>query len=512
MPSTEWPTQWPEHLDALRTRLGELDDLGHAAHLLGWDQQTYMPPGGAPARGHVMATVERLHHDRLTEPALGALLDELGPWAAERPADDEAAALVRVVARDHRRARRVPTDLAADIARTGSEAAQVWVDARRRSDFALFQPHLERNVELRRRVADCFADEVEHPYDALLDVYEPEMTTARVREVFADLRAGLVPLIDQIAAAPRPPELPGPFAVRAQQELALEIVRTFGYDDEAWRLDRSEHPFCQSLAPSDIRVTSRFAQADLTGIFAVMHEVGHGLYEHGVDPGLARTTVGTGVSLGMHESQSRLWENFVGRSLPFWRRWHPRLRELIGDAALGGLETDDFFRAINAVQPGPIRVDADEVTYSLHVILRFELELALVEGSLAVAELPEAWNAGMRDMLGVEVPDDARGVLQDIHWAYGELGYFPTYAIGNVVAAQLWAAARADIPDIDDRLEAGEPAALREWLRERVHRFGRTVDPADVLEQATGSRLDPAPLLDHLEAKLGALYGLSASR
>ncbi len=508
MPSTEWPTEWPEHLDELRTRLGELDDLGHAAHLLGWDQQTYMPPGGAPARGHVMATVERLHHDRLTEPALGALLDVLGPWAAGRPADVEAAALVRVAARDHRRARRVPTDLAAEIARTGSEAAQVWVDARRRSDYAFFQPHLERNVELRRRVADCFADEVEHPYDALLDVYEPEMTTARVREVFADLRAGLVPLIDQIAAAPRPPELPGPFAVRAQQELALEIVRTFGYDDEAWRLDRSEHPFCQSLAPSDIRVTSRFAQADLTGIFAVMHEVGHGLYEHGVDPGLARTTVGTGVSLGMHESQSRLWENFVGRSLPFWRRWHPRLRELIGDAALGGLDTDDFFRAINAVQPGPIRVDADEVTYSLHVILRFELELALVEGSLAVAELPEAWNAGMRDMLGVEVPDDARGVLQDIHWAYGELGYFPTYAIGNVVAAQLWAAARADIPDLDERLEAGEPAALREWLRERVHRYGRTLPPGELLRRATGSALDPEPLLRHLRAKYGALYGL----
>jgi carboxypeptidase Taq len=255
-------------------------------------------------------------------------------------------------------------------------------------------------------------------------------------------------------------------------------------------------------------VTSRFTQADLTGIFAVMHEVGHGLYEHGVDPGLARTTVGTGVSLGIHESQSRLWENFVGRSLPFWRRWHPRLRELIGDAALGGLDTDDFYRAINAVRPGPIRVDADEVTYSLHVILRFELELRLVDGTLAVADLPEAWNAGMRELLGVEVPDDARGVLQDIHWAYGELGYFPTYAVGNVVAAQLWAAVRTDIPDLEERLEAGEPAALRKWLRERVHRHGRTLPPAEVLRRATGSALDPQPLLRHLRAKYGALYGL----
>src|SRR5829696_1648429 len=338
------------------------------------------------------------------------------------------------------------------------------------------------------------------------------MTTAEVRAVFDAMRERLAGLIAAVAARPQPPPPPGPFPVEAQRRLVLEIVRSLGFEEAGWRMDDAEHPFCLGLAPGDIRVTSRFSQQDLQGVFAVLHEAGHGLYEDGVDPGLARTTMGTGVSLGIHESQSRLWENFVGRGAAFWRHWHPRALALFGDAALGGVDLDGFLRAINAVRPGLIRVDADEATYALHIVLRFELEVRLIEGGLSVADLPDAWNEGMRELLGVTVPDDAHGVLQDIHWAAGELGYFPTYALGTIVAAQLWKAANTDIPDLEERLARGEPQALREWLRERVHRFGRTLDPPDVLEQATGSRLGPEPLLDHLETKLRGLYGLSALR
>jgi carboxypeptidase Taq len=497
----------PDPLARLRARVAEIDDLQHAARLLGWDQQTMMPREGAAARGEAIGTIERLAHERLTDPAVGALLDDLAARAAPGPAEDDGAALVRVVRRDHDRARRVPAELTAEIARAGSEALGVWVEARRRSDFGLFRPALERNVELRRRLAACFED-VEHPYDALVDGYEPGMTTAKLRQVLATLRDGLVPLIAAIARAPGPPALPGPFPVGSQRELALEIARSFGFDDGAWRMDLAEHPFCEALAPGDIRVTTRFSQAALNGVFAAMHEVGHGLYEHGVDPRLARTTAGTGVSLGVHESQSRLWENLVGRSLPFWRRWYPRLVEVMGDAALGGLDVDRFHAAVNTVKPGFIRVEADEATYSLHIVLRFELEVRLVEGSLAVADLPDAWNAGMRELLGVEVPDDANGVLQDIHWAYGEIGYFPTYALGNVVASQLWAAVRRDLPALDDQIAHGDTAPLREWLREHVHRFGRTLTPEELLIRATGSALDPGPFLDYLRHKYGALYGL----
>jgi carboxypeptidase Taq len=501
----------PDGFGELRDRLAELDDLDHASRLLAWDQQTHMPPGGGPARGEAMATLERVHHERAVDPGLGAVLEGLAPWAAGRDPEDEAAAIARVARRDHERARRVPAELTAELARTSSEAMGVWVEARRRSDYALLQPHLERLVELRRRLAACFP-EADHPYDALLDHYEPGMTTAEVRSVFATLRPRLVRLIETVATADSAPALPGPFPVAGQRELALEIVRTLGFEDAGWRIDDAEHPFCMGLAPGDIRVTSRFSHQDITGVFAVLHEVGHGLYEHGVDPGLARTTMGTGVSLGIHESQSRLWENFVGRSRAFWEHWHPRALALFGDAALGGAELDGFVRAINAVRPGLIRVHADEATYPLHIVLRFELEVRLIEGDLAVADLPDAWAQGMVELLGVAVPDDARGVLQDIHWAAGEIGYFPTYALGTIVAAQLWRAASAAIGDLEERLARGDTQALREWLRERVHRFGRTVEPADVVRRVTGSALDPEPLLEHLEAKYRTLYGVSDSR
>ncbi len=481
----------------LSGRLATLSDLEATGALLGWDQQTVMPAGGAEARGELMATLAQVTHERQTAPELGTLLD------AAEPQDATERAIVRVARRDHDRARRVPVGLAAELELAGSRAQEPWIQARATNDFAHFRPFLEHNLELRRRYVACF-EPAEHPYDVLLDIFEPGLTTTRVREVFGRLRDGLVPLVAAIAAAEPAPVLAGPFPVAEQQALGLEIARAFGYHDAAWRMDLAVHPFAQSVNPHDIRVTARYDERDLHGLFAVMHEMGHGLYEHQVDPALARTTLGTGVSLGMHESQSRLWENLVGRSAPFWRHWGPKLRDRFG--ALAHVEDQELLLTLNAVRPSLIRVDADEVTYSLHVILRFELEVALVEGSLAVADLPEAWNAGMRDLLGIEVPSDSDGCLQDIHWSYGEFGYFPTYAIGNIVSAQLWEAMARDLPDRDEQMAAGEYGGLRAWLGEHVHRPGRTLEPTELLERATGSGLDPAPLLAQLDAKYRALY------
>lgn len=501
------PSPEPAALTTLRERLGELDDLSSAAALAGWDEQTMMPSGGAEARGEVLATLGRLHHARLTDDGLQELLATLS--APDAGLAEEDARLVAVIARDADRARRVPERLVADIARQTTIAQVAWHEARAADDFAPFQAALEKHVELRRELAGCFP-EAAHAYDALLDNFEPDLTTERVRAVFDELKEGLGPLIQQIAAAPDPPApLPGPFPVEQQRILIAEVAAAQGFDPAHWRLDDAVHPFAQSLGSSDIRVTSRFEETTMTGLFSVLHEVGHGLYERQTSPSLARTTAGTGVSLGIHESQSRLWENLVGRSRAFWTHWHPRAVELLGADALGGDDLDAFLRSVNIVEPSLIRVEADEATYSLHVILRFELEVALVEGSLAVADLPEAWNAKTKELLGLDVPSPKVGVLQDIHWAYGELGYFPTYAIGNIVAAQLWEVIGRDLPDLDAQLARGETGALREWLREHVHRHGRLYTPAELLQRITGNDLDARPFLASLRAKYSELYALA---
>ena len=457
-----------------------------------------MPAEGGPARGEALATISRMHHERLVDPELATLLDR----AAE--AEPRIAGAVR---RDHDVARRVPGELTAELSRAGSEGYAAWLQAREENDYAVFEPALRRNIELARRYSACFPEAV-HPYDPLLDRFEPGTTTAQVAALFDRLRSGLVPLISEIAMKPtRHATLAGDLPVAAQREIGLDIVKAMGFERSGWRLDDAVHPFASSPGRGDVRVTSRFDDHSLTGLFALMHEVGHGLYEEGVDPALARTTLDTGVSLGVHESQSRLWENLVGRSPGFWSYWLPRLRERL-PLALRDIELDAFIRAINVVRPTLVRVEADEVTYSLHVILRFELELGLIEGTLDTADLPAAWASKMKQFLGIEVPDDLRGVLQDIHWSEGIIGYFPTYAIGNVLAAQLWRAARTDMPDLDAQLQRGELHALREWLREKIHRHGRLLTPPELVEQAVGGPLDPAPMLEHLREKYGALYEL----
>jgi len=498
--SAELAASSRDPLVALRERLREIDDLQHAGRVLGWDQQVLMPPRGTLARGRAFGTLERLAHERLVDPRLAALLD-----AAEAAGEDPG--VVRAVRRDHERARRVPGELVAEIAEAAAEAQPIWARARETSDFALFAPALERAVALRRRLAGCFP-EAAHPYDALLDAFEPGATTAEVRRLFDRLHAGLRPLIAAIAARPEPEPVVGAFPVESQRALVLEMARAIGFEDDAWRLDVSTHPFSEKIGPGDVRVTTRYdARNPLDGLLSALHEVGHGLYEHQVAPTLAGTTTDTGTSLAIHESQSRLWENQVGRSRAFWVHWYPRAQELFGEA-LADVPLDRWLAAMNVVRPSLIRVDADEVTYAMHVVLRFELEVALLEGELAVAELPAAWNARTEELLGVTVPDDARGVLQDIHWSFGELGYFPTYTLGSIASAQLWDAARAAMPDLEDRIASGDPSALRAWLGEHVHRFGRTRTSDEILRSATGGPLDPAPLLRYLTDKYAALYDL----
>ena len=491
----------------LRARLAEVADLRAAATLLDWDQETMMPPAGAEARAEVSATVRRLAHERATDPALGELLERLRDHEASLDPDSDEASLIRVARRRYEKARRVPSELAGEIARAEALGQHAWQAARAASDFEALRPALERNVELAREYAACFPD-VAEPYDALLDDYEEQMTGAQVAAVFAKLRDFLVPLVRAIAedGAP-PPELRGPFPVERQREVVATVLRHVGWDERRWRIDDSAHPFSASIGAGDVRITTRYDADHLQSLLAALHEAGHGLYAQGVAPELRRGPLDGSPSMALDESQSRLWENVVGRSRPFCRFLHGVLAPAF-PAAFDGVDADALYRALNVVRPSLIRVEADEVTYALHVILRFELERALIHGELAVADLPEAWNDGMRRLLGVEVPDDAHGVLQDVHWAAGSFGYFPTYALGNVVALQIWERARADLPELDARLERGDCAELGAWLRERLYRHGAKFTPAETIERVTGGPLDPAPLMRYLAGKYGELYRL----
>jgi carboxypeptidase Taq len=488
----------PPAFDELRTRLGEIDDVARAAAVLAWDQQTLMPPRGAEARAQQLGTLGRIGHELFVSDEMGTLLDELRGYEESLDRDSFEASLVRVARRDYEKAVRVPPELSAELSRAASRSFAVWVEARAESDYDRFRPALEEMLALAHRYVDCFppADE---PYDTLLDDYEPGMRTAEVRAIFDRLKEELVPLVDAAASSATPPVV-GRFPQEKQRALALEVVRRFGYDDSAWRIDPAPHPFATSFSTSDIRITTREPESSLDGLFAVMHECGHGLYEFGFDPSLGRTLLARGASLGLHESQSRLWENLVGRSRPFWSWFYPRARETF-PSELGSVDEETWFRSINDVRPGLIRIEADEASYNLHIILRFELEQRLLAG-LDLHELPDAWNEAMSSYLGVDVPDDAHGVLQDVHWARGYIGYFPTYSLGNVMSVQIWERLCEDVPDVDEQIGAGEFAAIREWLGEHLHRNGRKYLPGETLERAVGGPIDPEPYLRYLQGKL----------
>ena len=490
-----------EQYAELRRRLGEIEDLRQTAEILSWDQVVMMPATGAAIRAEQLTTLQRLAHERFSDDGLGDVLDELRPYEESLDPESDEASIIRVTRRDWEKARRVPTELAAEQAKIASEAQAIWVKARRDSDYASFRPWLDRTLDLKRRYVACF-EPYDDPYDPLLDDYEPGLRTDEVRRVFDALKQELVPLA-AAAGAEEHDVIAGPFPVDRQKAFSLELIEHLGYKPETFRLDETVHPFATSSSTQDIRLTSRYSDGDLTSIFTALHECGHGVYEHGVSPTLDRTPLGHGVSSAFHESQSRLWENVVGRSRPFWEFFYPRLQATFPET-LGGVELERFHRAINRVRPSYIRVDADETTYSLHIILRFELEQELLSGRLSTADLPEAWNERFKEYFGLDVPEDRLGVLQDVHWAGGSFGYFPTYALGNVVGLQIWERVRAELPDLDDQFARGELGPLHEWLREHVYRYGRKLDPPVLLERLVGGGIDAEPYLRYLRDKLGA--------
>jgi len=484
--------------------------LNSCGSILHWDHQTYMPVKGAAHRAEQLALVAGLAHDQFTRPEIGDLLSRAEEGSARREPGSAAAVNVREIRRAYDRAMRVPPALVEELARTAALAQDVWVEARRASDFGRFRPWLEKLVALKRQEAKAVSAGG-LLYDALLDEYEPGETVERLTPVFGALRKSLVDLVGRIAGSPKRPDLSilhRAYPIAAQEAFGKTVVAAFGFDFQAGRLDVTTHPFCSGIGPGDTRLTTRYNPHDFgDGFFSILHEAGHGLYDQGLDAEHYGTPMGEAVSLGIHESQSRLWENFVGRSRVFWEHWLPQAHQAFPEA-LTGVGLDAFVFAINDVRPSLIRVDADEATYNLHILLRFELERALIDGDLPVADLPAAWADGMERFLGIKPPDDAQGCLQDIHWSGGSFGYFPTYTLGNLYAAQFFAQARAELGDLEERFRHGEFLPLKDWLNRRIHREGQRYRAADLVSAVTGEPLNPGYLLRHLTEKFGTLYGL----
>ena len=489
----------------LKERLAEIHDLRRAQEILFWDQTVMMPPGGSAMRGHQVTTLDKIAHEKFTSDEIGSLLEALADDEQQLDYDSDDASLIRTTRQDWEKARRVPAELAAEMTGAAAEGHDIWAKARAENNYELFRPVLERAVALKRRYVECF-EGYDDPYDVLLDDYEPGMKTAEVRQVFDDLKAELVPLIAEIGAVEGDDAfMAGPWPVDKQHEYSLRIIERFGYNPSFARLDTTVHPFAASAGTQDIRLTSRYAEGDITSIFTAMHECGHGLYEHGVSRTLERTPLCHGVSSALHESQSRMWENIVGRSRGFWNYFYPSFQEAFPEA-VGDVDQERFFRAVNRVKPSYIRVDADEATYNLHIILRFELEQEIMAGTIDLNDLPEVWNARFEEYLGIPVPSDTLGVLQDVHWSGGSFGYFPTYSLGNIVSVQIWEKVLGEIPDLPDQFERGEFGQLHEWLQSRVYSLGRKYTPQETLERVVGTpTIDAAPYVRYLKDKLGAL-------
>ena len=497
-------------LAELKARLLEISDLAGTAAILSWDQSTYMPKDGAQARGRQTALMSRLMHERRTDAALGRLLDRLVPYAESLPPDSDDAALIRVTGRDFAKAIRVPTRFVEQSSAHASASYDAWTRARQNNDFAGMRPLLERTLDLSREYAEFFAP-YRHVIDPLIDDMDEGMTCASVRSLLAELRAELLPLVRAICERPLSDDscLRGVFAEGPQLDFGLGVATAFGYDLDRGRLDRTFHPFCTRLSGGDVRITTRVYPDDVTqALFSTLHEAGHGLYEQGVSPKLDGTPVGSGTSAGVHESQSRLWENVVGRSLGLWQHYYPKLRATFADR-LGDVPLETFYRAINRVERSLIRTEADEVTYNLHIILRFDLEVDMLEGRLAVKDLPEAWRARYQSDLGISPPDDRDGCLQDVHWFGGLIGgAFHSYTIGNVLSAQFYAAALRAHPEIPQEIGAGRFGTLKQWLGQNLYRHGRKFKADEIVRRATGEPMTIRPYMDYLGRKYGALYGL----
>ncbi|MCK6461021.1 MAG: carboxypeptidase M32 [Planctomycetes bacterium] len=498
---------------AFRKLLAHLRDtatMQATVSLLNWDQETHMPPGGAGLRADQLAQLAELVQKRRSSRAVGRLLEDAQPFAEGRAPDSDEAAILREARRDFDRAARIPPKLAAERARLRSLARAAWAEARERKDYAIFLPWLGKTFDLMRRWGEALS-RGEPPYDALLEDYEPGQTAAGLRALFGPLEGSLRALLRRIQASGRTVDsapLSRPCPIDAQRAFARSATAALGFDYGRGTLHDTLHPFCSTLAPGDIRLTSRYSEtAFLDGFFSALHEAGHGIYEQGLPADRYGTPLCDACSYGIHESQSRLFENLVGRSLGFWRHFLPRARDAF-PGAFDGIRPEAVYRAVNEVAPSFIRVDADEVTYNLHIFLRFDLEQALMTEDLAPADLPGAWNERFTKAFGMTPGDDAEGCLQDIHWSIGLVGYFPTYTLGNVYAAQLHDRARRDLGDLEGAFARGEFAPLREWLAARIHRHGRRYPPAELIERATGAPPSPEPLLSHLERRAAEVYGV----
>jgi len=507
-------------LQELKKTDKEIQLLVHTAALLQWDQETGMPAGAVEERSDQLALLEGMIHDRLTAPRVGELLKKVmekfgTPGFSMLEVDENAPiffekAFLRSFGRNYERAAKLPRRWVTEMAQKSSRAQAAWVEARRNDNFPEFQPHLEELLRLTMEKAEILGYP-EHPYDALLDEFEPEMRTGEVARVFNELQAKLKPLVGQIAAKE---PVDDSFRYRTypadtQREFSSRILREMGYDFDRGRLDESAHPFTTSLGGKDVRVTTRYNEQDLfNALFGSIHEGGHALYEMGIDENYHGSVLGEGTSLGIHESQSRTWENLIGRSVEFWNHYFPVLKKDYFPEQLSDIDLEHFIRGVNKVEPSLIRINADELTYSLHVILRFELEVALVSGDLKVRDLPAAWNEGMKRLLGVTPDSDAKGVLQDVHWSMGAIGYFPTYALGNLFGAQFFKVLREDIPEVDREIARGKLRAVREWQGENIHRYGSSLTATELCGKISGEDLNPEYFIQYLEKKFGNLNDL----
>ena len=502
----------------------EVTLLGHIGATVSWDQETYMPEGAVEGKSQQASLLSKLGHQRMTSSELAQALSDLGAddtlvqeirlekGASHLPQDISISekALIRSVYRHHSRAVKVPEKLVTELSELGARAQNAWVKARKANDFPMFQPYLEKLVDLKRQEVQAVGYE-DHPYDALLDEFEPGMKTSEVTQVFQGLRDDLVPLVKRIADSPQVKDdfLERTYPISGQESFGYKVLDALGYDMKRGRMDISAHPFTTSLGSDDVRITTRYAENYFkTGIFSIIHEAGHGLYELGFSPDIKDTGLATGTSLGIHESQSRTWENMIGRSLPFWNHFLPVLKQEF-PGLLDDVDTKAFFRGINKVEPSYIRVEADEVTYSLHIMLRFFLETKLITGEIQVKDLPELWRQESRDLLGIVPETDSLGVLQDVHWSFGLFGYFPTYSLGNIIGAQFYQVMEKDLGSIDALVEAGNFGPILGWLRTNIHHHGSVKNAGELLQDITGGGLDAKPFVAYLKGKYSGVYGFS---
>ncbi|MEO8377934.1 MAG: carboxypeptidase M32 [Candidatus Sumerlaeota bacterium] len=490
--------------EKIQSHFGEIADLSHASSLLSWDQQTYMPPRGATARGMQLATISGIMQERMNSPELGGLIEDAR--GGNLTADQERYLSELSFARD--RSLKIPASLLKESTLEESKAFEAWMRARNLGDYSIFAPHLARMIAFKKQFAECWGYQ-ETPWDALATDYERGLTASKVERVFKPLREATVTLLQQIKERPQANDkfLDQKWDMDRQREFGLRVARDIGYDMSGGRQDLAPHPFCTTLGDGDVRITTRYSQTSLLdGLFGTIHESGHAMYEQGFDPADARSPLGGAASLGVHESQSRFWEVRIGQSDAFWKYYYPILQQYF-PGQLDGVSRDEFHRAINIIEPDFIRVEADEICYNLHVIIRFELEVRIFRGDLSVADIPAAWNELYKNYLGLDVPNDAKGCLQDVHWAYGSFGYFPTYTLGNIYCAMLVEKMEKDIPKLWDIVAQGQFAPILQWLRTNIHKVGNRYDASDLIERVTGTPVTCDPLIRHLTNKYRHLYG-----